>query len=212
MIGTPTGKRKNRDQARYHDRRRQALGQNCRAHRSHCGGKSKSRQWHGYSGFTYAAASAKSADERNNLSALRRYGQSDRQAPPKSLSETLPRVFGIWEGSPMSREEAPRHGHAPIPMRAAKDDFDDINALGDFFINEAGDRIYMAIPTTRPFLDKERADPPWTFISLPIGRTKPAQSPSWQWDGNREKPTLSPSVHTFGHWHGWVRNGEMVEA
>lgn len=33
--------------------------------------------------------------------------------------------------------------------------------------------------------------------------------PSWQWDGNEEKPTLSPSVHLPGRWHGWFRNGRM---
>lgn len=31
--------------------------------------------------------------------------------------------------------------------------------------------------------------------------------PSWEWDGNKEAPTLSPSVHRVGHWHGWLRNG-----
>lgn len=35
---------------------------------------------------------------------------------------------------------------------------------------------------------------------------------AWQWDGNREKPTISPSVLLYGglsdgHWHGWLRNG-----
>lgn len=35
-------------------------------------------------------------------------------------------------------------------------------------------------------------------------------SPSWQWDGNEEKPTLSPSVHLPGRWHGWFRKGRMV--
>lgn len=36
---------------------------------------------------------------------------------------------------------------------------------------------------------------------------KPHESPSWNWDGNRERPTLTPSVHRVGHWHGWLRNG-----
>lgn len=43
-------------------------------------------------------------------------------------------------------------------------------------------------------------------VRLPIG------ADGWQWDGNVETPTLKPSVHTFGHWHGWVRNGFLVEA
>ena len=31
--------------------------------------------------------------------------------------------------------------------------------------------------------------------------------PSWQWDGNMEAPTLTPSVHHVGHWHGWLTDG-----
>lgn len=34
-----------------------------------------------------------------------------------------------------------------------------------------------------------------------------AERPSWIWDGNRDAPTLSPSVHHVGHWHGWLRAG-----
>ncbi|KRA44712.1 hypothetical protein ASD80_06100 [Devosia sp. Root635] len=36
---------------------------------------------------------------------------------------------------------------------------------------------------------------------------KPAQSPSWLWNGSTEKPTLTPSVHHVGHWHGWLTEG-----
>lgn len=34
--------------------------------------------------------------------------------------------------------------------------------------------------------------------------------PSWQWDGNEDKPTLHPSVHLPGRWHGWFTAGRMV--
>ena len=44
----------------------------------------------------------------------------------------------------------------------------------------------------------------------------------WTWDGNREAPTLSPSIHCLAEkdgqklagcgWHGWLRNGEFVLA
>lgn len=33
---------------------------------------------------------------------------------------------------------------------------------------------------------------------------------SWEWDGNEEAPTLTPSVHQIGHWHGFIRAGRMV--
>jgi hypothetical protein len=32
---------------------------------------------------------------------------------------------------------------------------------------------------------------------------------SWGFDGNLERPTLTPSVHHIGHWHGYVRAGRM---
>lgn len=35
---------------------------------------------------------------------------------------------------------------------------------------------------------------------------------SWEWNGNKETPTLSPSVHHVGHWHGWLREGRWEQA
>lgn len=43
----------------------------------------------------------------------------------------------------------------------------------------------------------------------PIPGSHSNASPSWQWNGNEEVPTLSPSVHLPGRWHGWFRNGRM---
>lgn len=39
---------------------------------------------------------------------------------------------------------------------------------------------------------------------------EPPKLHTWQWDGNRGKPTLTPSVWRRGHWHGWFRAGRMV--
>lgn len=39
---------------------------------------------------------------------------------------------------------------------------------------------------------------------------RPQVSPSWAWDGNRERPTLEPSIWHKGHWHGWLKNGVWV--
>lgn len=36
---------------------------------------------------------------------------------------------------------------------------------------------------------------------------KPADGPSWTWNGALDKPTLTPSVHHVGHWHGWLTDG-----
>lgn len=32
---------------------------------------------------------------------------------------------------------------------------------------------------------------------------------SWEWDGNMDKPTLKPSVHSIGRWHGHIKQGRM---
>lgn len=35
----------------------------------------------------------------------------------------------------------------------------------------------------------------------------------WDWDGNRDSPTFSPSVNCASHcgWHGYIRNGRCVD-
>jgi len=32
----------------------------------------------------------------------------------------------------------------------------------------------------------------------------------WGWDGNLETPTLNPSIHAPGQWHGYLRSGRLV--
>lgn len=37
--------------------------------------------------------------------------------------------------------------------------------------------------------------------------------PSWVWDGNRERPTFSPSINCQscpGRWHGFIEKGRCV--
>lgn len=60
-----------------------------------------------------------------------------------------------------------------------------------------------------------------SYNRLPIGlNEKPPKGAdtnagvraTWMWDGNREKPTLSPSIHHVGHWHGFLRGGFFVQA
>lgn len=46
---------------------------------------------------------------------------------------------------------------------------------------------------------------------LPI-RPHAGSGASWELSGTPEAPTLSPSVHHVGCWHGWLRAGELVVA
>lgn len=52
-------------------------------------------------------------------------------------------------------------------------------------------------------------------LALPVrlASEPKTESPQWTWDGNREWPTLTPSVFiepSSNHWHGWLRRGEWV--
>lgn len=41
---------------------------------------------------------------------------------------------------------------------------------------------------------------------------KPPGERTWAWDGNFEKPTLSPSINCVGCWHGWLQSGVFKDA
>lgn len=44
---------------------------------------------------------------------------------------------------------------------------------------------------------------------LALSPAPPAAGPAWGFDGNMDKPTLTPSVHQIGDWHGFFRAGRM---
>lgn len=39
---------------------------------------------------------------------------------------------------------------------------------------------------------------------------RPGNGPDWRFDGNRQQPTLYPSIHHLECWHGWLRAGQFV--
>lgn len=53
--------------------------------------------------------------------------------------------------------------------------------------------------------------------SLPV-KTSDKEPSFWKWDGNRDKPTITPSIRHVPYkpgacnWHGFVTNGEWVNA
>lgn len=100
-------------------------------------------------------------------------------------------------------ETTPRHGHEPIAMRRVPGP-NDVDAVGEFAIK--GDRIMIAVPWPN-------ANAPDNYVQSYIPITTGPRSPGfWGWDGNEDAPTLTPSLHVIGHWHGWVRAGMLVEA
>lgn len=86
---------------------------------------------------------------------------------------------------------------APIKSQRF-DDIDDVDKhAGAFEFYKDGDRYPAGMIYSCPCGCGARG-------SLPF---RPHASPSWDWDGNWDAPTLSPSVHHVGHWHGYLRAG-----
>lgn len=44
----------------------------------------------------------------------------------------------------------------------------------------------------------------------------PINAPTWDWDGNEQEPTLTPSINCNGNggcgWHGFMKAGKLIVA
>lgn len=71
-------------------------------------------------------------------------------------------------------------------------------------------------------IDRSNPQRPYIFIFLPHDtipsalRLYPVQREGgdqswWQLSGPDERPTLSPSIHAPDQWHGYLRDGQLVE-
>ena len=68
---------------------------------------------------------------------------------------------------------------------------------GDFTFDDDRKTIYVWLPgVTGP-------------DALRIQFGTPGGPRVWGWDGNEDKPTLMPSIHALGQWHGYLREGRL---
>ena len=53
------------------------------------------------------------------------------------------------------------------------------------------------------------------LVIIPVAEKIMQGKPHWQWDGNKESPTISPSILVHAvegwtdGWHGYLRNGKL---
>ena len=127
----------------------------------------------------------------------------------------------------------PRLGHQPIEMHLVAS-LNDIRQTGDFlwlrspdiYGQGPGEVLCVALPSRHWMCEGER----WrnddgvlmcrphgfsTFVTTSgwtIDR-KNSNGAQWSRSGPWEScPTLHPSLHAVGEWHGWVQAGQLVEA
>lgn len=99
---------------------------------------------------------------------------------------------------------------------ALRNDWDDLNengVLGDWCFFEGSDgATYIAFryphADAKHFLPEYLESYRGELGHVPI-TTGEKQARYWLWDGNREAPTLSPSIDIVGEWHGFIRNGKL---
>lgn len=91
------------------------------------------------------------------------------------------------------------------------DELDDTGQIGDWcFMNDDADMMLR-----HPVRDEGgRGEVCHLYLRT---KDKPnAQTPCWDWDGNRESPTVSPSIRVWDgkgdQWHGYLRQGNLVNA
>jgi hypothetical protein len=105
--------------------------------------------------------------------------------------------------------KTPKYGHAPIPMKRLPDNCGwDVDNVGEFSWSEEN-----GIPFITVALPSPTATTPDNYIMnfIPVSKGKGVPG-KWDWDGNEDLPTLAPSLHCDGHWHGFIRGGFLVEA
>ncbi len=75
----------------------------------------------------------------------------------------------------------------------------DLKNPGDFCFSHERDYLYIRLPGSRH------------NDALRIQKGQPGGDRVWGWDGDEEKPTLTPSIDAPGEWHGYLRAG-MLES
>lgn len=132
----------------------------------------------------------------------------------------------------------PRFGHAPTPMRlvdrgSVPNHCTPLDRVGDFYLIRYRERYWRNHPKTDWYWKQEGVGPDAVILVLALPCVGSHRNPvggvgwiynewtinhkndcdaSWTWDGNEQKPTLSPSLHDVGIWHGWVQAGMLKEA
>lgn len=115
-------------------------------------------------------------------------------------------------------QPAPKVGgevRLPAPVRAQyRKDTDDVDGLptppGIFEYYTAGNSEIAGMVYVCPCGCGARGA--LDFRLRPGDKRPDPGRPSWEWDGNSEEPTLTPSVHHVGHWHGYLRKGMWEQA
>lgn len=99
--------------------------------------------------------------------------------------------------------KTPKYGHEPIVMERAEQPFTKAGQF-TFVMSKQGRSIVIAMPLSKDLKRFNACE--WTIDY------KNHCDAQWKWNGDKAKPTLKPSLHWVGAWHGFVTAGVLREA
>ena len=74
----------------------------------------------------------------------------------------------------------------------------EVSGLGAFYFSRNKMNLWAVLP------DRD-GTPFWHRFNIGNQDVRPC----WNWDGNEQSPTLTPSIHWPGEWHGYLTNGQF---
>ena len=81
--------------------------------------------------------------------------------------------------------------------------------VGDWCFFDNKESLYIGIRYPRKeeeiFGDEARGE----IVSIPICEGEKLTN-SWLWNGNKELPTITPSINVIGLWHGFLTDGKLI--
>ena len=103
-------------------------------------------------------------------------------------------------------------GHDPIPMKMVRGEIKGETSV-EFFLMDKPGHFYWDVrggKRTLVVMIPNNTKRGCVYSRWTID-FKNSNGDQWSWDGNEAEPTLTPSLHAVGIWHGWVRSGMLVE-
>lgn len=106
-------------------------------------------------------------------------------------------------------------------LRKDLDDLSDNGRLGDWCFTDGDKSIWLRyldpnedwkkdLPDDqRPILEDYPVTGELVHLYITSVRAPNDQKPAWEWNGDKELPTILPSIHVIGRWHGYLRNGKL---
>ena len=93
------------------------------------------------------------------------------------------------------------------------EELNDNGFVGDWCFVEQPNRqiFFLRYPVSDKYVDALKEWWPYEeergeVVSIPISGSSGLV---WNWNGDKEFPTISPSINVVGRWHGFFRNGKI---